>query len=169
MVYQFKPGSRLKGDAATVATHLEKIANKNAGDLRPEAVVEAARTKRSPLHEFFEWDDSAAAHEYRLTQARHLIRSIEVITVDDGDRVNAFHNVVVKNDDNDEVRSRAYVTLQRAMTDDDLRQQVVDSLYAQAQSFVRQAKAFNRHAADFEPVVRAIESLPPLDQLRASA
>lgn len=169
MVYQFKPGSRLKGDAAAVATHLEKIANKNAGDLRPEAVVEAARTKRSPLHEFFEWDDSTAAHEYRLDQARHLIRSIEVVTVDDGDRVNAFHNVVVKTDEDDENRSRAYVTLQRAMNDDDLKEQVIRTLYGQAQSFLRQAKAFERHAKDFEPVVRAIESLPSLEQMRASA
>lgn len=48
------------------------------GDVRPDYVVEAARQPDSPLHPFFEWDDSVAAYEYRLNQARALIRSVRV-------------------------------------------------------------------------------------------
>ena len=44
------------------------------GKLEPESVVEAARAKSSPLHRHFEWSDTKAAHEYRLDQARRLIR-----------------------------------------------------------------------------------------------
>ena len=54
------------------------------GRLTPESVVAAARDPQSPLHDRFEWDDTAAANAWRLVQARQLIRSVHVnVTVDD--------------------------------------------------------------------------------------
>lgn len=44
------------------------------GALNPEAVIGVAKDKKSALHEHFDWDDSEAAHKYRLDQARRLIR-----------------------------------------------------------------------------------------------
>lgn len=55
------------------------IAAANHGVLIPEQIVEAARDPASPLHEEFEWDDSVAAQQHRLNQARTLIRSIRVM------------------------------------------------------------------------------------------
>lgn len=49
------------------------------GRITPDNVVDAARNPKSPLHDQFEWDDSAAAHGFRLEQARRLIRSITVV------------------------------------------------------------------------------------------
>jgi hypothetical protein len=46
-------------------------------------VVEAASEDASPLHGYFEWDDSKAAHQHRLAQARHLITTIKVTFPDD--------------------------------------------------------------------------------------
>lgn len=46
--------------------------------LMPRDVVEAARNRRSPLHAFFEWDDSVAADRYREQQATQLIRRVRV-------------------------------------------------------------------------------------------
>ena len=63
---------------------LKAIAKRNKGLLRPQAVVDAARSKSSPLHKAFCWDDTEAAKRYRLLQAQKLIRSFRV-TVDDGD------------------------------------------------------------------------------------
>jgi hypothetical protein len=40
-----------------------------------EAVVEAATEPRHPLHDVFNWDDAAAAHQHRLDQAGKLIDS----------------------------------------------------------------------------------------------
>lgn len=48
------------------------------GEIEPAAVVEAARSKKSPLHDRFEWDDSVAGHQYRLQQARHLIKLLRI-------------------------------------------------------------------------------------------
>jgi hypothetical protein len=167
-IYQFRAGSRLKGDAAVVATEIERIAGKLGGAVEPEQIVTSAKRKTSVLHTYFEWDDTAAAHEYRLDQARHLIRSIEVVTTDEGETVNKFHSVTVLTP-GAEAERRAYVTVERAMSDDELRVQIVRQLYAQAQAFVRQARAFERHAAPFAGVARAIEALPSLRELESGA
>lgn len=58
-----------------------------SGELTPEAVVQAARDRRSPLHSFFVWDDKVAAHKHRLEQARELIRSVKTAIVVEGHRV----------------------------------------------------------------------------------
>lgn len=60
-----------------VINELKSIAKKHKGVLRPEVVVEYARNKNNPLHNYFEWDDSVAGERYRLWQARQLIVSVE--------------------------------------------------------------------------------------------
>lgn len=48
------------------------------GVVHAQAVVDAARDEASPLHGHFEWDDSIASEQYRLIQARSLIRRIKM-------------------------------------------------------------------------------------------
>lgn len=48
------------------------------GRLTPADVVADARDPASPLHGYFEWDDSVAGEKYREHQARALIRSVKV-------------------------------------------------------------------------------------------
>ena len=43
-----------------------------------EELLKAARSKRSPVHKLFEWNDRKAAHEMRLVQARVMINSLQV-------------------------------------------------------------------------------------------
>lgn len=63
-----------------VILELKRIASENGGLLQPEIVVNEARSKTSPLHSRFTWDDGEAAHQYRIWQARQLIRvSVEVL------------------------------------------------------------------------------------------
>ena len=57
-----------------VKAELDKLAVD--GKLTAQAVVDAAREESSPLHGYFEWEDSKAANEYRLLQARKLIRVV---------------------------------------------------------------------------------------------
>ena len=48
----------------------------------PEDVVREAHDLKSPLHGHFDWDDTAAAHNWRIEQARRLLRvTVEFITV----------------------------------------------------------------------------------------
>lgn len=48
------------------------------GELTPRSVVDDARPPEADLHHRFEWDDSIAGEEYRLVQARELIRSVRI-------------------------------------------------------------------------------------------
>lgn len=57
-----------------IITELKRIAAEHRGQLKPSDVVAAARSQDSPLHSQFQWDDTAAAHQWRLEQARQLIR-----------------------------------------------------------------------------------------------
>ncbi len=54
---------------------LINISNKKGslGMLNPEDVVAEAKSKDSPLHPKFTWDNSVAGHLYRLQEARKLI------------------------------------------------------------------------------------------------
>jgi hypothetical protein len=81
--YEFSEGARFQPgehpEAKEVGAHLDLLLKQNKGELTPKDVVDDARNSNSPLHSFFEWDDSAAAEEYRLQQARGLIRSVVAI------------------------------------------------------------------------------------------
>lgn len=55
---------------------LKRIAKRNGGIINPPDVVAAARSPKSPLHSKFTWDDTEAAEQYRLWQARQLIRVV---------------------------------------------------------------------------------------------
>lgn len=80
-----------------VYEELDRIRRSHGGVLLPNDVVAAAKSTKSPLHGQFTWDDSRAAHEYRLEQARHLIRVAVTILEPTGDReVRAF--VSLRND-----------------------------------------------------------------------
>jgi hypothetical protein len=71
--------------AALYRAELDKVRG-NKVLLVPEDVVDwAAAHPDSPLHEAFEWDDTAAAARYRIWQARVLI-TIVVAKVDDRPR-----------------------------------------------------------------------------------
>lgn len=54
---------------------LQRIAKKSGGVLVPEQVVEEARSPHSILHSQFCWDNDRAAKQYRIWQARVLIRT----------------------------------------------------------------------------------------------
>lgn len=62
---------------AAVEQELERLRGPD-GILRLEDVVAAAADESSPLHSHFEWDNTKAAHRYRLSQARALIRSVQI-------------------------------------------------------------------------------------------
>lgn len=76
---------------------LQAIYDKNER-LTPALVVDAARPVGHPLHNSFEWNDKAAGEQYRLDQARRLIRSVRVVYREADEQeaartVRAYHSV----------------------------------------------------------------------------
>lgn len=82
-----------KADPQKIGEALAKITEAHAGRLVPEDVVNAAKDKKSPLHQHFEWNDAVAAHSHRMDQARNIIRIIRVEDADTGDIQPAYMSV----------------------------------------------------------------------------
>ena len=94
MTYKFKGATRKRGlDPEVVGAMFKKIENEHGG-LTAELVVQAAKPKRSYIHDFFEWDDEKAGEVYRLEQARYLIRHIIIEVVGERETPRAFITVV---------------------------------------------------------------------------
>jgi len=128
------------GDAA-VTEALERIAKDDPdGLIQPQAVVEAAEDPHSALHEYFEWDDTAAAASFRLVQARHLIARVTVRVVE---RRPEYVNVAVRNADTGTVR-RGYVAMERAVTDPDMFDQVVSEARRGVTAYRNRLSAFQQ-------------------------
>ena len=78
MVYQFKSGSHVRGDAQAAGEMCERLAAE--GRLTAEQFVEENRPETAPMHNAFEWNNEKAADAWRVHQARHIIASIEIKT-----------------------------------------------------------------------------------------
>lgn len=97
------------------------IAKTHGGILRMEDVVEFARNPKTALHEKFNWDDTEAAHLYRLYQARNLIRVIVSITPAD----NEEHRVFVSLSTDQKEDGGGYRTLVSVMSDERQKEQLL--------------------------------------------
>lgn len=84
--YEFSEGARFQQgahlNAKEVGKHLDMLRKQSKGELTPQDVLKDAKNNNSPLHSFFEWNEGKAAEQFRLQQARGLIRSVVAIYVD---------------------------------------------------------------------------------------
>lgn len=98
--------------------------------LVPELVVEFARKSSSPLHSCFTWDDGVAADQYRLWQARQLIRvSVQIVP---GTDINERVWVSLKPDRED---GGGYRSMIRVLNNKDLRAQLLQDAMEDMEMF----------------------------------
>jgi hypothetical protein len=63
-----------------VDRELDRLHQKN-GSVTPSSILEAAQDPKSPLHRYFEWDDTEAAKKYRLAQASAMLQASKMVVV----------------------------------------------------------------------------------------
>jgi len=120
MKYQFRQDSRFNGaNASEVGLFLEKHFPNQRPD--PKKMVELAKSPRSPLHKYFDWDDSTAARKWRVHQARMMISCLYV-EVDAGSPIRAYENVYIQAD-----KSNSYLSTQKIGESQDLYEQVLET------------------------------------------
>lgn len=134
MVYKWKNGSRISADATLIGKELDKIKVRT-----PEAIVQAAKDKKKELHKCFTWDESAAAHQWRLQEARQVVNSIIIVEEREPETVEyrAYESVVIND-------RRQYVAKEVWQNDDDLRLQVFNSINIGIAELQRKATTY-RH------------------------
>lgn len=94
--YTFRGFAPSGVSAQDAGEELERIRKNQRGKLTPDDVV-AIASQGGPLHSAFEWDDGVAGHQYRLGQARRLIRAVRVIV--NGDTAPMFVHVEIDKGD----------------------------------------------------------------------
>jgi len=76
MVFQWSSRS-YPVDPQVVGEEVQRLSDSDAG-LKPEHLVEVAKSEESLLHPLFTWDDKEAAKKYRNHEARNVINSLRV-------------------------------------------------------------------------------------------
>lgn len=125
-----------------IVDELKRLAAENGGVLQPVAVVESARPSTSPLHSRFEWDNTKAAHEYRLAQARMLIRVSVHVIADDGQEDRIFVSLKLDREQD----GGGYRTLVDVLSDKDMRKALLAEAIEECQYFERKYKRLTQLA-----------------------
>jgi hypothetical protein len=152
---EFVPSGISRKDTKVVITELKKI-EAAEGLIRPGSVVEAARAEDSPLHKFFEWDNTKAAENYRQWQARQLVASVYVRNANSetGIPVRAFVNVQIDSDEPGKPM-QGYLSQGTMIKNPGLEQQVLRYAKEQLLAWRRRFGGY----ADFYGVALAIDEL----------
>lgn len=158
--YEFADGARFQPGAASnaseVGTHIEFLRQQGKGELTPQDVLSDARNPNSPLHSYFEWDDNAAAEQYRLQQARGLIRSVVAVYVQDdkpAQRTKAFVHVP-------EPGAPHYRDAAGAMSMKKTRQLVLQRAWNELEGWRRRYKELTEFADLFDVIDEVSKELP---------
>jgi len=99
--------------AETVFARIQQLQQTKGGRLMAQDVVEDARPVGSALHSAFEWNDGIAGEKFRCWQARNLMHSLRLITIQDGVKTSE-HRVILSVPKTDE-NERVYMSAQSAM------------------------------------------------------
>lgn len=132
-----------------------KIIKEQYGAITPKNIVDYARDPKSPLHRFFEWDDSVAAEKYRLMQAGRLTRTLLVFEVKkDGAKVPT--RVYVSHE---KKGVRQYDELPEVLSDPISAQQFLDDMKRELDRVVRRFETYVFCAKSIKLVREAMKVL----------
>lgn len=138
-----------------VIAALERIAKANHGELRVQDVVKAARPAASPLHSWFNWDDSEAAQQWRLQQARQLLR-VTVAYIGDDEESIPIRVFVSLSTDRYNGKGGGYRVTTAVLSDAERRQQLLDDALEEMKRF-RAKYAELKELADVFSAMRRVK------------
>jgi hypothetical protein len=140
-----KPEMIEREKSAAIRKELEVIAKQGDGVLQAEAVVEFARDKSTALHSEFNWDNTDAAHKWRLHQARNLIRVQVTFEPRSERKMQVFVSLPSDREDD----GGGYRRMVDVLSNADKREQLVASALAEMEVFQRKYAAISELADVF--------------------
>lgn len=129
-----------------IIKELEFIRKKNGGLLRGADVVDFATNPKTALHDKFQWDDSAAAREFRLWQARELIRVAVTVLKGTDKSTRCFVSLY----DDRKTDGGGYRAMVDVMSDPEMRTALLQQANAEAQSYRQKYRMLLELAPLFE-------------------
>lgn len=150
------------GQADRYGQRIECLAeqlNRAYGGITQEDVVDDAKSPESPLHDYFDWDDGLASHQWRLRQAQKLFRSITVMTIDQAEEVATTRQRVNLTfvDPETEEPGRAYIAISVVDDDSDLRMKYLQGGIRELRSWLRKWERYEELSGQDELVREALE------------
>lgn len=162
--FRFKPRDDFlsQKDAEVVGQRIVEL--REEGKATPKAIVADARDLKSPLHKFFEWDDTKASEKWRLDQARALIHNVVIeISYEGGLHekidVKAFHSVVQDG-------KRSYASAITVFSQEDLAAQVVESARKELEAWIHRYDMYEELSSMIALVREALERVPRAEPSR---
>lgn len=163
-----------KEKAQIVGEVLERIENRD-GEVTSKSFLKESRPENSPTHNMFEWDDNIAAEKYRLHQSSNIIRQLTFeIIYEQNETTELEIEVKKENTENVEIpltltpRSAfvncssskipgipssdlaKYVSVNKAMSNTDMREQVVANSFREMKMFINKYREITEFAKIFE-------------------
>jgi len=149
VVYRARAGARLTDEGAQIIGEFcDRLAKKHRVVTAEVFVEEASSDTR--VSRYLEWDNAKAAHEHRLSQARHLMGSFVVHVERDEKQVEVRGMQFVGSEG-------GYVPAGRVFSDADMTKEVVARAKREAVSWFHRYQNV-RVFDDIAPVMDAIES-----------
>lgn len=138
---------------ANLKSELEAIRLKHGGLLTEEAILVEARSSKHPLHDRFTWNNTRAAKQWRLEEARTLIRSV-YITIErprqQSVTVRAYASLP-----SDREAQGGYRAITDVLSNKALRKEMLETALAELEAFRKRYGTLSQLA----PVFTAIEAV----------
>ena len=160
MIYKAAKGAALSDEQAQqYGEHIASTFGNGHLGVTPDELVEDARNPDSPTHDFFEWDDSAAAAHYRNQQARYLLRAIHVVIESDNEEIETRAFVHVSVSEPEKEPRKVYTTVQHALSNDELKVQVIEEALRQLERWRKRWSQYNELATVFAAIDQVQEEM----------
>jgi hypothetical protein len=137
-------------DRTAILAELEALKRQD-GLIVPADVVEYARDKTTALHGCFTWNNGKAAHEYRLLQARQLLRVYVRMEETKGDTVRAFVSLTTDRVQKD----GGYRTMVEVLDNKQMREQMLHDAFVQLDNLQKKYHALQELAGVWQEVSKA--------------
>lgn len=135
-----------------IQAELMAICTKNGGVLKAEDVVAHAENPASAMHSWFTWDDTEAARQWRLHQARMLIRVTVTVSPDKQEHMRAYVSMA---DDRYGEDGGGYRVMADVLTDEERRRQLLEEALLEANRWMRKYRRLTELAGVFAAIEAA--------------
>ena len=162
-----------KEKAQIVGEVLEHIENRD-GEVTSKSFLEESRPENSPTHSMFEWDDNIAAEKYRLNQSSKIIGQLTFEIIYEQNETTELE-IEVKKENTESVEApitltphsafvncssskmygspssdfAKYVSINKAMSNTDMREQVVANSFREMKMFINKYREITEFAKIF--------------------
>jgi len=138
--------------SAVMRAELLRLQEREQGLLKLATIVKSARSKKSPLHDWFEWRDGPAAEKYRLIQAAMLVRVVVEVVIDEQPPVRTFVSLL-----SDRIPSGGYRHVKVVLEDARQRAELLAMALSELRIFQRKYKVLSALVRAIEQVIEGHE------------